>query len=244
VIPRVERIGLAELWLGDAREVIPMLQGIDAVVTDPPYGVGLTAKANKWVTHKGDGYTSITDSPEYVRDVCVSVVQTCIERFGRVVLTPGTRQAFAYPEPDEIGGVYNRTGAGSGKWGFVCFAPVLFYGKDPYLVAGKGRRANSWEQPPTDFSDDCAHPCPKPPAMSRWLVDRASLEGDTILDPFTGSGSFGVAAVQAKRRFIGIEIDPGYFDIACRRIEAAQKQGDLLRDVMPQPPAPKQEAML
>ena len=71
------------------------------------------------------------------------------------------------------------------------------------------------------------HPCPKPPRLSRWLVNRASLAGETVLDPFMGSGSFGCAAVTMDRNYIGIEKDAGYFDSACRRIEQAQKQGDL-----------------
>ena len=61
-----------------------------------------------------------------------------------------------------------------------------------------------------------------------WLVKRASLPGETILDPFMGSGTTGVAALKLGRRFIGIEIEPAYFEIACRRIEQAQREYSLL----------------
>ena len=74
--------------------------------------------------------------------------------------------------------------------------------------------------------------------MMEWLIARVSDEREqTILDPFMGSGTTGVAAVKLGRRFIGIEIEPKYFDIACRRIEEATRQRDLF--VEP-PPAPKQ----
>ncbi len=71
------------------------------------------------------------------------------------------------------------------------------------------------------------------------LVERASLTGDKILDPFMGSGTTGVAAVKLGRKFIGIEIEPKYFDIACRRISDASKQPDMFIER----PNPKQEAM-
>ena len=232
---RTEQIGDATLILGDCREILPTLGKVDAVVTDPPYGVRLTAKANKWVTNEGAGYETSEDHPEEVSEVCVPVIQLCRHMARSVVVTPGTRCAFLYPAPDALGGVYNRNGAGSGKWGFECLAPVLFYGADPYLATGRGRRPNSWEQPGTDFSDKLGHPCPKPPSLSRWLINRASLAGETVLDPFTGAGSFGVASVQLGRKFIGIEIEPRYFDIACKRISEAWKQPRLFEEPQPKP---------
>lgn len=71
------------------------------------------------------------------------------------------------------------------------------------------------------------HPTQKPIAVIRWLIEKFTNPGDTILDPFMGSGTTGVACVQTGRNFIGIEIDPGYFDIARRRIEQAQAQPTL-----------------
>jgi DNA modification methylase len=66
----------------------------------------------------------------------------------------------------------------------------------------------------------------------RQAIDWAASDAVTILDPFMGSGSTGVAAMNLCRRFIGIEIEPRYFDIACRRIEEAQRQGDMFRDAV------------
>ena len=75
--------------------------------------------------------------------------------------------------------------------------------------------------------------------MMLWLVQRASLSGETVLDPFMGSGTTGVACVKLGRKFIGIELDEGYFDIACRRIAEAYRQPDMFIE----PPAPPAEQM-
>jgi DNA modification methylase len=79
------------------------------------------------------------------------------------------------------------------------------------------------------------HPNEKPLRLMQQIVWTHSDPGDLILDPFMGSGTTGVAAVQLGRNFIGVELDPGYFDIACRRIEEAQKQADLFISPEPQP---------
>jgi site-specific DNA-methyltransferase (adenine-specific)/modification methylase len=82
------------------------------------------------------------------------------------------------------------------------------------------------------------HPTQKPVAVMEWVLRETTSDGNTILDPFMGSGTTGVACVKLGRKFIGIEIDPGYFDIACRRIEQAYKQPDFF---IAQPAKPKQE---
>jgi DNA modification methylase len=69
------------------------------------------------------------------------------------------------------------------------------------------------------------HPCPKPLKFTQWAVNKASLEGETVLDPFMGIGTTGVACVYLQRKFVGIEIEETYFDVACKRIELAVKQG-------------------
>jgi DNA modification methylase len=85
-----------------------------------------------------------------------------------------------------------------------------------------------------------SHPHQKPISLIEALLQKLPNEF-TVLDPFMGSGTTGVACARLGRRFIGIEIEERYFDIACRRIEAAQRQGDML---IPRPPPPKREAML
>ena len=83
------------------------------------------------------------------------------------------------------------------------------------------------------------HPTQKPVALMRHLVELFTVEGDTVLDPFMGSGTTGVACVQTGRNFIGVEIDEGYFNIAKKRIEQAQMQQNLFDHI---PSAPKCEA--
>jgi DNA modification methylase len=85
------------------------------------------------------------------------------------------------------------------------------------------------------MQDGAEHPTQKPVALMRWCIEQAKVPpGGVILDPYMGSGSTGVAAMQMRHPFIGIEIEPRYFDIACRRIEEAQRQGDMFRDAVAQ----------
>ena len=220
---RVETIGRAVLHLGDCRDILPTLPKVDAVVTDPPYGVRL---GNKPSALGKTAYASFEDTPDNVASVCVPIIVSCVERFGRVVLTPGVKNLFLYPRPNHIGSFYYPSGAGCNSWGFSCWQPILYYGKDPY--GGKGSRPDSKES--CEAAEQNGHPCPKPIGQMKWLVGRATLPGETVFDPFMGSGTTGVACVQMDRNFVGCELEPAYFDIACKRIEDAQRQGDFFVD--------------
>lgn len=225
------------LYCGDCLEVLPMLSGVDAVVTDPPYGVGLKAKQHKWFDRKGTGYESTDDTIENVVDSVLPAIEACRSIASAVVLTPGPKCLWMYPNPDGWGVVFNKAGSGIGPWGFQCAQPILYYGKCPYTSRCLGNRPSSYEQSPIDFAGENGHPCPKPLGMTEWLVRRASLENHTILDPFMGSGTTGVAAVRLGRKFIGIEIDEGYCAIAKRRIIEAENAFALF-----DPPKPEQQA--
>ena len=78
------------------------------------------------------------------------------------------------------------------------------------------------------------HPTQKPTELMQWCIHQVGVAG-VILDPFMGSGTTGVAAVQMGRKFIGIEREPKYFDIACKRIEQAQLQVDMFQEPAPAP---------
>jgi site-specific DNA-methyltransferase (adenine-specific) len=212
------------LYCGDCREILPTLGRVDAVVTDPPYGVGLD-------------YSTTDDTPEFVQSVAVPAINKCRDLASRTVLTPGVRNLFLYPHPDHTGAIYYPAGAGLNRWGFSCWQPILYYGKDPY--GGKGSFPDSFQA--TDSAEKNGHPCPKPIGQMQKILLRVTISGETILDPFMGSGTTGVACVKLGRKFIGIEIEPKYFDIACRRIQAALDAPDMF--VEPPKPA-KQEAML
>lgn len=222
-------IGPCRLALGDCLEVLPTLSGVDAVVTDPPYGVGLGNRTDQAVANRP--YESFDDTPENVRSIVVPAIEQCIGISRAVVVTPGTRCAWFYPVPNEMGAIYFPAGAGFSRWGFTCSQPILYYGKDPYMPLN--RKPNSIRC--TETSEKNGHPCPKPLGLSEWLVERASLEGDTVLDPFMGSGTTGVACIKTGRKFIGIELEQKYFDIACERIRKAWK---LERSKLPLEPHP------
>ncbi len=245
---REEIIGDCRLILGDCREVLPTLGKVDAVVTDPPYGIGLTKKTSDYRDSKwfdaGNSLQATTlyhDEPQAIRDLVAGYIPLALQICERALVFSGPAMLWEYPEPASIGCVFTPNGAGRTAWGFQCTHPVLFYGKDPYLQDGLGGRPNSFrdEQPNPEKID---HPCPKPLSWMRWAVLRASRIGETILDPFMGSGTTGVACVKLGRKFIGIEIEERYFDIACRRIEEAYKQPDFF---VPAPqPKPEQLSMM
>lgn len=227
---RVETIGNATLYLADCREVLPTLTGIDAVVTDPPYGVSLTGKAGHYRNNpsakRSDTYVSYDDTPENFDRIVVPAVKNSIAIARSSIVFMASESIFKLP-PGHIGGIYLPNGCGRNAWGFQNFMHAVFYGDDPFLKFGKGSRPNGKYGLYGNDSNGIDHPCAKPVAAMRWAVDRVSFERELILDPFMGSGTTGVACTQLGRKFIGIEIEPSYFDIACRRIEAAQRQADL-----------------
>ncbi len=230
---RSETIGDCTLYLGDCREILPLLPRVDAVVTDPPYGIGLTKKTSdfrgsKWFDagKSLEASTAYRDDVEHVTELVREAIPAALRQASRGVVFSGPAMLMRYPEPASIGSVFTPNGAGRTAWGFQCTHPVLFYGKDPFLQDGKGGRPNSFrdEQPNREVID---HPCPKPLSWMRWAVARGTRLGEVILDPFMGSGTTGVACVKLGRKFIGIEIDSGYFEIACKRIRDAYAQPDL-----------------
>ena len=220
VEPYYQKDGIT-IYLGDCREVLPGLE-VDAVVTDPPYGVGLAGKRAKMrgggVTRRLDTYSLFDDTEDHVVSVVVPVIEACISLASAVALTPGIRCMWAYPKPSDIGCFYSAAGTGMGRWGFTCMQPILYYGSDPYLRTRQGSRPNSHGQTYPNDANAVGHPCAKPIRMWKWLVNRASLPGDTILDPFMGSGTTLVAAKNLGRRAIGIEICEAYCAIAVKRL--------------------------
>ena len=215
-------IGDATLYCGDCMDVLPTLGKVDAVVTDPPYGVGYQGSTTKH-SRNGFAYASFDDTPENVEKICVPAVRKAVSISRSAVVTPGLANAFKYDEPRAWGCIFYPSGANSGPWGFICSQPLFYYGKDPYLMKSLGSRPNGFSTTePTDRNID--HPCPKPIKQTEWMVNRVSFEGETVLDPFMGSGTTGVACMNLGRKFIGIEKEPKYFDIACERIENAQRQ--------------------
>lgn len=218
---RTETIGSATLYLGDCRQIIPALASVDAVVTDAPYGIegGSGGDASKFRKGHYIG-TGWEDDPKYIADCPVEVVKHFIALGVRIAITPGRKCAFLYPNPDDIGGFWLPGCGNNGKWGFGILDPILYYGKDPRAGKGCGPSGKVITEP----AKVEGHPAAKPISAMIWLVDKASLPGEMVLDPFMGSGTTGIACADLGRRFIGIEREPEYFDLACQRIEDAQRQ--------------------
>lgn len=224
-LTRVEIIGDATLYLGDCREILPTLARVESACTDPPYGVNLGERTGS-SRYQNEKYLSFEDTPEYVETVCVPAIRQTLSIADRLVMTPGNKCMWKYPQPDDVGIWYNPSSTNRGRWGFShANAFIFYYGKDPHNV-GRGMRPNSVSAR-SDSVSGIDHPCPKPLLFTEWLVERASLDGETVLDPFMGSGTVGVACARLTRKFIGIEIELQYFELACRRIETEQRQGHL-----------------
>ena len=233
------------LLLGDALEIVPYLGPVDSTVTDPPYGVNLgDVVTGQAIAKNQQAYNAFSDTPEYIQSVVVKIIEHCISLSSAVAATTGNRNMFMYPQPIDMGVWWNPAGTSRGKWGFNCMVtPILYWGKDPY--AGRGSFPSSpvgIGRGGVDKSVD--HPCPKPLKFMEWLVNRASLTGQMVLDPFMGSGTTGLACIKLGRKFTGIEIDPEYFEIACKRIEDAYRQGDLFVEPSKAKPEPIQGALV
>lgn len=219
-------IGRAKLYLGDCRDIIPLVEA-DRVVADPPYGVaggwgsGLRKASGRGA--KSNYRAAFNDNAEYIERVCAPAIRLCVERFASVALTPGVKNMRLYPPPAHIGSFQYPGSTVMSCWGPMLWQPILFYGRDPH----QGRLRPDSRPNCNDVDRDTDHPCPKPLKQWQWLVERASLAGETVFDPFMGSGTTGVACAALGRDFVGCELDAKHFATACKRIEDAQRQADL-----------------
>ena len=200
------------LYHGDCRELVPLLGRFDAIITDPPYGVYLGARANN--NRERESYHGMLDGTDEVWTMLEGCWPIFTAATDRIILTPGLRLMFRYPTPKHVGSIFYPAGSGCNSWGFSCWQPIFYYGKDPY--AGKGSRPDSFTS--TEPAEINGHPCPKPIGQMTWMVNRGSLEGQTVLDPFAGSGTTGRACKDLGRKCVMIEREEKYCEIAARRM--------------------------
>jgi len=225
---RVETIGDATLYLGDCREIQPTLGKVDAVVTDPPYG--MTFQSN----YRIDRYNPIEndDSDELLLWSCDLAVE-----HSKYIFCRWDNLTFV-PKPNSfVTWVKNNWSMGDLEHEHARQTEGCLFYRGPGHFFPKKRPTDAVEVPRTGNG---FHPTEKPIELMTVVVEWTA---GLVLDPFMGSGTTGVACARLGRKFIGIEIDPGYFDIACRRIEQAQRQGDLLRDILPRE-KPEQKVLL
>jgi DNA modification methylase len=212
-------MSVVNLQFGDCLDILPTLTGIDAVITDPPYGINGGSGHINLERGKGN-YGELEDTPEYIRDVIVPIVCRLIDACGCVVLTPGNKNFSLYPQPDSFGVFYQPASVGLQVFGNCDAQPIFYYGKNP-TKKNMGTKL-SWQL--TEAPEKNGHPCVKPIKAWTKLVAAVTLPGMTVFDPFMGSGTTGVACINLGLNFIGCEIDEGYFKIAERRIREAQSQ--------------------
>lgn len=239
-----------EVWLGDCRTILPMLGRVDAVISDPPYEAVMQ---NKWgvlsrqapsshVRHETLGFDAIDHMRDDVARLSCSICDGwalffCMAEGVRAwrdsIEAAGARykRAMVWVKPDAMP-QFNGQGPSVGHEMIVS----AWCGTGHSKWNGGGRPGTFTF---TKNTRDAVHPTQKPLPLMTELVRLFSFEGDTVLDPFMGSATTGVAAVSQGRSFIGIEQDAKHFDAACKRINDALRQPDFFVE---RPAPARQEA--
>lgn len=211
------RYSWAELWLGDCQDVMPDIKGVDLTCVDPPYGVNLGNHAGAiekrhGLLVKAGGYE---DTPEHFSKVVVPAVKTALNISFRGMVFCVPPSMWQLPAPSAIGGIFVSGAVGRNCWGWSNMIHCLLYGAAPDLE--DGARPTAIQN--NASAEKTGHPTTKPLPWLLWAVSLGSREGELVLDPMCGSGTTGVACARLKRNFIGVEINPTYYAIACRRIQ-------------------------
>jgi site-specific DNA-methyltransferase (adenine-specific) len=246
----VETIGDATLYLGDCREVLPTLadSSIDMLWTDPPYGNSnhdgdFNARLNEYrglesAPIANDDMASMREVVDFALTQGARVLKpisscTCCCSGGGGAAGP----AFAWlADRMNTGGlsfyhsvIWDKLNPGLG-WQYRRQYEMLMIA---HRAKGKILWANAGRAVPNIFPmmppREREHPNEKPEALVNWFLENHSVEGDTVLDPFMGSGTTGVCCLNLGRKFIGVELEPRWFDAACRRVAEAYRQPRLFR---------------
>jgi len=250
-VSRVEH--LAEgvtLYCGDCLEVLPTIGPVAHIISDPPYEDEL---------HKAMGRIRRNDGRDMVQDLGFDGVNANRTAIAEACVAASTGWLILFTLAEGVRAWRDDIQAAGGKWDTTLAwvkpdASPRFNGQgaargfENAVTAWCGKGYRSWNGGGkrgiythlVNYGRQGEHPTEKPvPLMSELISDFTQI-GDLICDPFCGSGSTGVAAVKAGRQFVGIEQDPKWFDLSCRRISQALTQGDMF--VAPPKPM-KQEAL-
>ena len=221
---RTEQIGNATLYCGDCRDILPTLGPVDAVVTDPPYGIGAGTGIGK-VTKEGSDFRDAAQWDDEPPDLSWFDPATTLGIFwgGNYFPLPPSKGFLIW---DKVQPEQFNLSMAEMAWTNVDTPAKIWRWKSKSINGGKAK----------------AHPTQKPLGLMKWCLGFVS-DAMTILDPYMGSGTTGVACVNMGRRFIGIERDPKYFDVACKRIKEAHNQPDMFVEPLPQD-LPKQKALI
>lgn len=254
MVSRTEQIGECTLILGDALNVMAEMDAnsVSALLTDPPYCSGAATEANKGsATHQGlrgetikGGRFQWFSSDNMTTSGLVWLLRSLAVEGARIVEDGGSMMAFCdwrmainLAPAMESGGwrlrnlcIWDKGHFGLGT-GFRPQHEMIIHLTKRAPVFHHAGYGNVLDCPRTGRAEQ-EHPTEKPIGLMRALVEVTTPHGGLVLDPFMGSGTTGIASITLGRKFVGVEVLPGNFDIACRRIEAAYKQPDLF---IPQP---------
>lgn len=220
----IVKIGSAVLYRADCMNVLPTLGRVDAVITDPPYGI----QADKKKAHSSiRDNSSWSDGGWDLQRPSRELFQMILASADKCAIWGGNYFADMLP-PSGGWLIWRKPEA---ETGFSLADAELCWTSETFAARLK-------TLPRRDGNE---HPTQKPVAAMKWTIEILKAKG-SVLDPFMGSGTTGVAAIQMGRSFIGIERDERYFEIACRRIEQAQSQGDMF--VAPPPAKAEQVSLL
>ena len=221
-------IGNAELWHGDCREVLPGLPKHDLLLTDPPYGLNYTPTQPGATAHAAIAGDDVLLDLRFMFDAayqCIAWGANCYPQF----LPYGGRWLCW----DKRGGIESADRMLGSPFELAWTSKTSGYDKILRLLHGGVVNADAANQ-------KREHPTQKPVRLMAWCLAMAS-SAQTVLDPFMGSGTTGVACTQLGKAFTGIERERKYFDIACERISRAQDQGRMFADEPA--PVPQQQGL-
>ncbi len=214
-------IGDCRLLLGDCMEVMPLLGKVDAIVTDPPYGIkadSVMAKQSGQQYGNAAAPKNIYAATEWDNVPMSNLARDLIlSKADSIIIWGGN---YFELKPSSCWLIWDKENGSNGfadcelAWTNLKKAARL----KKHMWNGMLRKGGE---------ERCGHPTQKPVEIMRWCIQQLPKDVETILDPFMGSGTTGVACAKMGRKFIGIELDEGYFDIACKRIEEAYKSPDM-----------------
>ncbi len=207
---RKEIIGNATLYNADCRDVSPLVQGVDAVVTDPPYGIGADEAG-----HRAQGKSGWTDfgPAQWDKERPPRDIFDAILACSKYQIIWGGNYFTDYLPPSMQWLIWDK---GQRDFSLADFEMAW---------SSQQKAARIFTYPRSEaLKDGKEHPTQKPLALMKWCIDLLP-QPTTIFDPFMGSGTTGVAAIQLGKTFIGVEREEKYFEIACRRIKEATAAG-------------------
>jgi site-specific DNA-methyltransferase (adenine-specific)/modification methylase len=217
---RKEVIGDCTLYHGDCMDIMPLLGKVDAVVTDPPYGISF--KPNTRSTKSNDEYAGGSFKTDF-KPIIGDDVEFDPTPFIDIPSIMWGANNYANKLPNSNGWLIWYKGGGIK--GFHMSECELAWCNQINSTKFIDHMWHGFKRD-SQHGQRVNHPTEKPIAVMQWCLE--FVKGETILDPFMGSGTTGVACVKMGRKFIGIELDEKYFDIACQRIRDAYAQPDML----------------